>query len=69
MIDDEVIIRGSTQELDEDKQKAQNLLNKLAPTKQNAQGAIVVEVEKVVRDLVMLHRTIKSAKFYRILIS
>lgn len=44
------------------------LLNRLAPNKVNAKGAIVVEVEKVVRDLLMLHRTIKSAKFYRVLI-
>jgi len=44
------------------------LLNRLAPNKVNAKGAIVVEVEKVVRDLLMLHRTIKSAKFYRVLV-
>ena len=29
---------------------------------------MVVEVEKIVRDLSMLHKTIKMAKFYRILI-
>jgi hypothetical protein len=44
------------------------LLNRLAPNRVNAKGAIVVEVEKVVRDLLMLHRTVKSAKFYRVLV-
>jgi len=34
----------------------------------NSQGAVVVEVDKVVRDLSMLHKTIKMAKFYRILV-
>ena len=29
---------------------------------------MVVEVDKVVRDLSMLHKTIKMAKFYRILV-
>lgn len=68
MVDDEVIIRGSTQDLEDDRSRAQILLNRLAPNRVNEKGAIVVEVEKVVRDLIMLHRTIKSAKFYRVLI-
>lgn len=34
----------------------------------NSRGQVVVEVDKVVRDLSMLHKTIKMAKFYRILI-
>ena len=63
-----MIIRGSTQEIEDDRTHAQFLLDRLAPNKVNAEGAIVVEVEKVVRDLIMLHRTIKSAKFYRTLI-
>lgn len=67
-IDDEVIIRGSIQDMDDDKARAQNLLNKLAPTRVNQKGAIVVEVEKVVRDLIMVHRTVKTAKFFRVLV-
>ena len=34
----------------------------------NSRGHVVVEVDKVLRDLNMLHNTIKMAKFYRILI-
>ena len=34
----------------------------------NSKGFVVVEVEKIVRDLSMLHKTIKMAKFYRILV-
>ena len=49
-------------ELDEDQ-----VLDQLAPHSQNSKGAIVVEVEKVVRDLIMLTKTIKSAKFFRVL--
>lgn len=54
--------------MEDDRTRAQFLLDRLAPNRVNAEGAIVVEVEKVVRDLIMLHRTIKSAKFYRTLI-
>ena len=43
-------------------------MKRLAPQEVNSKGAVVVEVAKVVRDLSMLHRTIKMAKFYRILI-
>ena len=45
------------------------MLRRLAPQEVNSKGAVVVEVDKVVRDLSMLHRTIKVAKFYRILLS
>ena len=34
----------------------------------NHKGVMMVEVDKVVRDIKMLQQTIKSAKFYRILI-
>ena len=44
------------------------MLKRLAPQEVNSKGAVVVEVEKVVRDLSMLHKTIKMAKFYRILV-
>jgi len=54
--------------MEDDRTRAQFLMDRLAPNRVNAEGAIVVEVEKVVRDLIMLHRTIKSAKFYRTLI-
>ena len=44
------------------------MLKRLAPQEVNSRGAVVVEVDKVVRDLSMLHKTIKMAKFYRILV-
>lgn len=49
-------------------QRGKALLKRLAPQEVNSKGAVVVEVEKVVRDLSMLHKTIKMAKFYRILV-
>lgn len=54
--------------MEDDRTRGQFLLDRLAPNKVNSQGAIVVEVEKVVRDLLMLHRTVKSAKFYQVLV-
>ena len=45
------------------------MLRRLAPQEINSKGAVVVEVDKIVRDLSMLHKTIKMAKFYRILIT
>lgn len=44
------------------------LLKRLAPQEVNSKGAVVVEVEKIVRDLSMIHKMIKMAKFYRILV-
>ena len=67
MMDDEVI-RGSVQVDQDDQQRGKALLKRLAPQEVNSKGAVVVEVEKVVRDLSMLHKTIKMAKFYRILV-
>ena len=66
-MDDEVI-RGSVQVDQDDQQRGKALLKRLAPQEVNSKGAVVVEVEKVVRDLSMLHKTIKMAKFYRILV-
>ena len=66
-MDDEVI-RGSVQMEQDDLQRGKALLKRLAPQEVNSKGAVVVEVEKIVRDLSMLHKTIKMAKFYRILI-
>lgn len=45
-----------------------NVLKKITPVPNN-KGVMVVEVDKVVRDLKMLQQTIKSAKFYRLLMS
>ena len=68
VLDDEVI-RGSVQTTEfDDAQRGKALLKKLAPQEHNATGQVVVEVEKVVRDLSMLHKTIQMAKFYRILL-
>ena len=53
----------------EEERRGRALLNKIGPNEVNKDGAIVVEVQKVVRDLGMLHRTIKMAKFYRILLT
>ena len=66
-MDDEVI-RGSVQASYDDLRKGKALLKRLAPQEVNSKGAVVVEVDKVVRDLSMLHKTIKMAKFYRILV-
>ena len=66
-MDDEVI-RGSVQAEQDDRQRGIALLKRLAPQEVNSRGAVVVEVDKVVRDLSMLHKTIKMAKFYRILV-
>ncbi len=68
VMDDEVI-RGSVQADQDDAQRGKALLRRLAPQELNSKGAVVVEVDKIVRDLSMLHKTIKMAKFYRILIS
>lgn len=54
---------------EEENRRGRALLNKIGPNEVNRDGAIVVEVQKVVRDLGMLHRTIKMAKFYRILLT
>lgn len=43
-------------------------MKRLAPQEVNSRGALVVEVDKVVRDLSQIHKTIKMAKFYRILV-
>jgi len=67
MVDDEVI-RGSLGDEEFGGEEGKNLLNRLAPQSTNSKGAMVVEVEKVVRDLTMLTRTVKMAKFHRILL-
>ena len=41
---------------------------RLGPEKQNARGAVVVEVEKVARDLTMVLNTVRTAKFCRLLL-
>jgi hypothetical protein len=46
----------------------ESLIGRVAPQTQNSKGAVVVEVEKVVRDLQMLYETTKMAKFCRVLI-
>ena len=67
VMDDEVI-RGSVHADFDEAQHGKALLKKLAPQEHNSTGQVVVEVEKVVRDLSMLHKTIRMAKFYRILV-
>ena len=49
-------------------EEGENILTMLAPHITNSKGAVVVEVEKVVRDLVMVTKTIRGAKFYRVLL-
>lgn len=46
----------------------ESLIGRIEPQNQNSKGAVVVEVEKVVRDLQMLFETTKMAKFCRLLI-
>lgn len=46
----------------------ESLIGRIEPQTQNSKGAVVVEVEKVVRDLQMLYETTKIAKFCRLLI-
>ena len=41
---------------------------RLGPEKQNARGAVVVEVEKVARDLTMVLDTVRTAKFCRLML-
>jgi hypothetical protein len=41
---------------------------RLGPEKRNARGAVVVEVEKVARDLTMVLNTVRTAKFCRLLV-
>ena len=65
---DDEVVRGSVQAQQDESQRGRALLNRLAPSEVNSRGHVVVEVDKVVRDLSMLHKTIKMAKFYRILI-
>ena len=67
VLDDEVI-RGSVQSEFDENARGRALLKRLAPQEHNSTGQVVVEVEKVVRDLSMLHKTIRMAKFYRILL-
>ena len=43
-------------------------MGRLAPHSHNSRGAVVVEVEKVVRDIQMLFDTTKMAKFCRVLL-
>jgi hypothetical protein len=43
-------------------------MGRLAPHSHNSKGAVVVEVEKVVRDIQMLFDTTKMAKFCRVLL-
>jgi hypothetical protein len=45
-----------------------SILRRIAPMP-NSKGVLVVEVDKVIRDMKMLYKTIISAKFYRLLIS
>ena len=60
------VIQASVGQIPQDIEEDQ-VLDQLAPHCQNSKGAIVVEVEKVVRDLIMLTKTIKSAKFFRVI--
>lgn len=43
-------------------------MGRLAPHSHNSRGAVVVEVQKVVRDIQMLFETTKMAKFCRVLL-
>ena len=54
--------------MDDKENISDNVLKKVAPIA-NQNGVLVVEVDKVVRDLKMLFTTIKQAKFYRTLIT
>jgi hypothetical protein len=45
-----------------------SLIGRVAPSNLNNKGAVVVEVEKVVRDLEMLFETAKMAKFCRVIL-
>lgn len=49
-------------------EEGNNLWQRLGPEKQNARGAVVVEVEKVARDLKMVLDTVRTAKFCRLLL-
>eukprot|EP00347_Sterkiella_histriomuscorum_P011245 403373188 len=51
----------------QEQEQDNNILKKISPVV-NQNGVLVVEVDKVVRDLKMLHQTIKIAKFYRALL-
>jgi len=76
--DDEVIIgnrdetirtSGGNQLVDEqDPEGGDVMWQRLGPEKQNARGAVVVEVEKVARDLTMVLNTVRTAKFCRLLV-
>ena len=52
--------------LEEDENR---ILQKLEPQMTNATGQIVVEVEKVLKDLQVLYKSMKASKFFKLCIS
>ena len=69
--DETILTQGQWEEISRPQESAEAGLDmwaKLGPEKQNARGAVVVEVEKVARDLTMVLNTVRSAKFCRLIL-
>jgi hypothetical protein len=60
-------IKQYSELIDDQSEDESALMRKLQPQTVNSKGTIVVEVDKVVRDLSILYETVRMSKFFSIL--